>query len=123
MAMDCCSGKGGTLSCSMASSSAMSAGNRSRRVDSIWPNFMKTGPSSSRARRRRTPGQLRYPMQAPGHQGQCQAAGARQAFGIDELVQPVATDDAENSDQAGYAGHGVVRLPQLLQALAQALGA
>ena len=52
-------GNGGTRSCSFASSSAMSAGSRSRRVDSIWPNLTKIGPSSSqrepqphRARRR-----------------------------------------------------------------------
>ena len=32
-------GKGGTRSCSLASSSAMSSGTRSRRVDSTWPNL------------------------------------------------------------------------------------
>ena len=47
--------KGGTWSCSFASSSAMSAGSRSRRVDSIWPNLTKIGPSVSSASRRRSP--------------------------------------------------------------------
>ena len=37
-------GNGGTRSCSFASSSAMSGGSRSRRVDSIWPNLTKIGP-------------------------------------------------------------------------------
>src|SRR6185436_18257253 len=46
---------GGTWSCSFASSSAMSSGSRSRRVDNTWPNFTKIGPSVSRASRRRCP--------------------------------------------------------------------
>ncbi|MNZ93982.1 hypothetical protein D3C78_1130790 [compost metagenome] len=50
-----CPQKGGTLSCSRASSSAMSGGSRSRRVDSIWPNLMKMGPRASKARRMRAP--------------------------------------------------------------------
>jgi hypothetical protein len=37
---------GGTRSCSRASSSAMSAGSRSRRVDSTWPNLTKIGPQA-----------------------------------------------------------------------------
>ena len=48
-------GKGGTRSCSRASSSATSGGSRSRRVDSIWPNLTKMGPRCSRAWRRRSP--------------------------------------------------------------------
>src|SRR6266581_2677519 len=48
-------GNGGTWSCSFASSSARSAGSRSRRVESTWPNLTKMGPSASSARRRRTP--------------------------------------------------------------------
>jgi hypothetical protein len=48
-------GNGGTSSWSRASSSATSAGSRSRRVDSTWPNFTKIGPSASRAIRRRAP--------------------------------------------------------------------
>ena len=35
---------GGTRSWSFASSSAMSAGSRSRRVETAWPNFTKIGP-------------------------------------------------------------------------------
>jgi len=46
---------GGTRSCRRASSSAMSAGSRSRRVDTAWPNLTNTGPSSCSARRSRTP--------------------------------------------------------------------
>ncbi|MNS50496.1 hypothetical protein D3C72_831460 [compost metagenome] len=48
-------GNGGTRSCRKASSSAMSGGIRSRRVDSTWPNFTKMGPSRSSASRRRWP--------------------------------------------------------------------
>ncbi|MDT4836183.1 hypothetical protein FQZ97_698700 [compost metagenome] len=48
-------GNGGTRSCRKASSSAMSGGSRSRRVDSTWPNFTKIGPSRSSASRRRWP--------------------------------------------------------------------
>ena len=55
IATDSFSGNGGTSSCSRASSSAMSSGSRSRRVDSSCPNLMNTGPRSSRALRRRTP--------------------------------------------------------------------
>ncbi len=50
----CAEGKGGTWSCSFASSSARSTGSRSRRVDSTWPNLTKIGPSASSARRSRT---------------------------------------------------------------------
>ena len=46
---------GATRSCSRVSSSAMSGGIRSRRVDRIWPNFTKIGPSSCSASRRRAP--------------------------------------------------------------------
>ena len=42
-------GNGGTRSCSRASSSAMSGGSRSRRVDSTWPNLTKIGPRRSSA--------------------------------------------------------------------------
>ncbi len=48
-------GKGGTRSCSLASSSARSGGSRSRRVETTWPNFTKIGPRSSSARRSRSP--------------------------------------------------------------------
>ena len=48
-------GKGGTRSCSLASSLAMSAGIRSRRVEMTWPNLTKIGPSVSSPRRRRSP--------------------------------------------------------------------
>src|SRR5882672_10667698 len=48
-------GKGGTLSWSFASSSARSAGKRSRRVESTWPNLTKMGPSASSAKRSRAP--------------------------------------------------------------------
>jgi hypothetical protein len=48
-------GNGGTWSCSKASSSAISGGSRSRRVDRICPNLTYTGPRSCSARRRRSP--------------------------------------------------------------------
>src|SRR6266571_5019324 len=48
-------GNGGTRSWSFASSSARSAGKRSRRVESTWPNLTKMGPSASSARRSRAP--------------------------------------------------------------------
>ena len=47
--------KGGTWSCSLASSSAISTGNRSRRVEMTWPSFTKIGPRCSKAMRRRAP--------------------------------------------------------------------
>ena len=50
-----CGSNGGTWSCSLASSSAMSSGKRSRRVESTWPNLTKIGPSSSNASRSRWP--------------------------------------------------------------------
>ena len=49
----CSSLSGGTLSCSVASSSMNSGGRRSGRVDSIWPSLQKVGPSSSSAARTR----------------------------------------------------------------------
>src|SRR6185503_9530756 len=48
-------GNGGTRSCSFASSSAMSSGSRSRRVESTWPNLTKIGPRRSSASRSRWP--------------------------------------------------------------------
>ncbi len=47
--------KGGTRSCRCASSLAISAGIRSRRVESTCPNFTKIGPSRSSASRSRCP--------------------------------------------------------------------
>ena len=49
IAIACSAGNGGTASCSLASSSAMSGGSRSRRVEIAWPNLTNIGPSSSRA--------------------------------------------------------------------------
>lgn len=46
---------GATWSRSLASSSAISGGIKSRRVDSIWPNFTKIGPNSCNAKRKRSP--------------------------------------------------------------------
>ena len=51
----CSPSNGATRSCSSVSSSAMSGGTRSRRVDRICPNLTKIGPSSCSARRRRAP--------------------------------------------------------------------
>ena len=44
---------GGTRSCSNANSSAMSVGNKSRRVDKTWPNLTNMGPKDSSASRKR----------------------------------------------------------------------
>jgi hypothetical protein len=41
--------KGGTRSCSLANSSAISGASKSRRVDNTWPNFTKIGPKRSSA--------------------------------------------------------------------------
>ena len=58
---------GGTWSWSFASSRAISSGNRSGRVDNICPNFTNTGPSASRAsRRRRARGGWRRDSQCQG---------------------------------------------------------
>ena len=48
-------GNGGTRSCNKASSLAMSLGNKSRRVESTWPNLTKMGPRCSSAWRKRWP--------------------------------------------------------------------
>ena len=48
-------GNGATLSCSNASSSAISSGRRSRRVDNSWPNLIGTGPKDSSADLKRSP--------------------------------------------------------------------
>ena len=55
MSRACSPGNGGTWSCSNASSSAMSRGSKSLRVDSICPNLTYTGPNSCKASRRRSP--------------------------------------------------------------------
>ena len=55
MATACSEGKGGTRSCSLANSSAISKGSKSRRVESTWPNFTKMGPKCSKASRKRCP--------------------------------------------------------------------
>ncbi len=96
-------GKGGTLSCSQASSLAMSSGSRSRRVERIWPNLMKIGPRSCSARRRRAAGQFQLaPRQpAPGQGGteQAQPPGQHRQF-EDQVVQAVADDDALDAQEA-----------------------
>ncbi len=96
--------KGGTWSCRRASSSAMSGGSRSRRVESSWPNLMKIGPRSSRARRSAfatAQFQLLPRQPAPG-QGEAQGAhpgGQRQ--GQQQVVQAVA-----DAPRAGCAAGG-----------------
>ena len=47
--------KGGTRSCSSASSAAISGGSKSARVDSTCPNLTKMGPRASSASRKRWP--------------------------------------------------------------------
>ena len=70
-------GNGGTRSCSFASSSAMSSGSRSRRVDSTWPNLTKIGPRVSSASRRRWPrGRACEPRGAKGTRA-ARSAGRR----------------------------------------------
>ena len=49
-------GKEGTWSCSFSSSSEVSGSNKSLRVESIWPNLTKIGPSCSRERRKELAG-------------------------------------------------------------------
>ena len=83
-------GNGGTWSCSFASSSAMSAGSRSRRVDSTWPNLTKIGPSASSAWRRRTARGVRIPAaREPRH----------------EAVQAKAHPDVQYAEQAQQVSH------------------
>ena len=77
---------GGTRSCSRASSSATSAGNRSRRVDSTWPNFTKIGPRCSSAWRSRWPrGALRVAAERE-HAGHGTEPGPLETV-EDQLVQ------------------------------------
>ena len=89
-------GNGGTWSWSFASSSAMSAGSRSGRVESAWPNFTKIGPSSSSARRSRTP---RGSPRSRGNQfhGAGTEREPQRAVEMgrgDEIVEPVAHQHA-----------------------------
>ena len=49
---------GGTLSCSRASSLAIAGWSKSLRVDSIWPNLIKTGPRLCSASVMRSPAVL-----------------------------------------------------------------
>ena len=55
IASDCSPGNGATRSCNCASASAMSAGSKSRRVESTCPNFTNNGPSCCNASRKRSP--------------------------------------------------------------------
>jgi hypothetical protein len=95
-------GNGGTRSCSSASSSAMSAGSRSRRVDSTWPNLTKMGPRCSSAWRRRWP----RGASSCAERRWCRAGPATQAeAGERQLVQPVAQDHPEDEGGADVPRH------------------
>ena len=89
----CADGNGGTRSCSFASSSAMSSGSRSRRVDSIWPNLTKIGPSvssawrSRRARGRATTGKG-YAARSAGRPQGCAPGGTAYSRRSSPFVQP-----------------------------------
>ena len=93
-------GNGGTRSWSFASSSAMSGGSRSRRVETTWPNLTKIGPRSSSARRRRSP---RVPLPArepgPGREPEHEAQRAVQVRRAHEVVEPVAHEHAVDGEQ------------------------
>ena len=95
---------GATRSCSSASSSAMSGGSRSRRVERIWPNLTKIGPSSSSARRRRWPRGMRGDR---GRRARDQAAQRsqrpEQAGGLDKFVEAIAQQHARDRVQAQQA--------------------
>ena len=51
ISLDSAAGNGGHLSWSLASSTPISSGRRSLRVDNVCPNLIKIGPSSSSASR------------------------------------------------------------------------
>ena len=78
----------------------MSVGSRSRRVDSIWPNLMKIGPRSSRARRKRTPRgakwRARTAPRADGPQGPHARVSERQVV---ETVPKRDDDDPQEPTQ------------------------
>ena len=96
---------GGTRSCSFASSSAMSTGSRSRRVDSAWPNFTKIGPSSSSASRRRSPRVAPGAALKPGPWRQIEQEAKRpvQMRRAHEIVQAVPDQRALDLAAAGRA--------------------
>ena len=48
--------KGGKRSCKSDKSWANSLPNKSERVDNVWPNLIKLGPASFKARAKRCPG-------------------------------------------------------------------
>src|ERR1700704_5893238 len=88
-------GNGGTRSCRPASSSAMSVGKRSRRVESICPNLTKIGPSSCKASRK---------DRARGRPQPAKPLVAEQ-----ELVEPVLERDEQNLGQSEQAHAAIVR--------------
>ena len=94
---------GGTRSCSFASSSAMSAGSRSRRVETAWPNLTKIGPSSSSASRRRSPRVDAGAALKPGPRREIEQEAERavQMRGAHEIVEAVAHQRALDLEQAG----------------------
>ena len=69
-------GNGGSRSCRLARSAAISSPRRSARVDSSWPSLMKLGPNSSNAAASRWPGRgdpaaaARKQVTKP-HEGHC----------------------------------------------------
>jgi len=73
-------GNGGTWSCNKASSSAMSWGNKSLRVDNICPNFTYTGPRSCRASRKRSPRGSPDTSLPPGMNTRTQRTGPGKRF-------------------------------------------
>src|SRR2546427_4987004 len=72
-------GNGGTRSWSFASSSARSAGSKSRRVESTWPNLTKMGPSASSARRSRAPRGSESARKKEGRSGRARACCPKRA--------------------------------------------
>ena len=100
-------GKGRTSSWSDWSSTRMSGGTMSGRVESSWPNLTKVGPSSSSSSRRCWP---RCEGDAFGH-GPRLPAGQQvgQAMGLEEVAEAVPDRDLEDLGEAPEVPRGGAR--------------
>jgi hypothetical protein len=95
----CSEGNGGTRSCNPASSSAISSGSRSRRVESTWPNLTKIGPSDSSARRRRSAARPAQTVRQKNNTLTSQRNRLGALMAEEELVQTVTGAGIEDANQ------------------------
>ena len=97
---------GATRSCSSVSSSAMSGGTRSRRVDRIWPNLTKIGPSScKRQAQARAARQNRLRRASAGMNGRSSLSHAERRWSSSKSSRRCEQHaaDAQGADGAAHA--------------------